>query len=98
MGTYYRYPKHTWRHIGVSPEKAGKIWREHGALDHKECAGDDLAIEGMVPFTRGVTTRAGENSVFASRTWIKNRSRSIASECCTADSRSLSMRDEGMHR
>ena len=23
-------------------QKAGKIWREHGALDYKECAGDDL--------------------------------------------------------
>jgi uncharacterized protein YbaA (DUF1428 family) len=22
--------------------KAGKLWREHGALDYKECVGDDL--------------------------------------------------------
>lgn len=26
-------------------QKAGKIWREHGALDYKECAGDDLNIK-----------------------------------------------------
>ncbi len=23
-------------------QKAGKIWREHGALEFRECAGDDL--------------------------------------------------------
>ena len=30
-------------------QKAGKIWREHGALDYKECAGDDLNIKMGVP-------------------------------------------------
>jgi len=25
--------------------KAGRIWREHGALDYKECVGDDLVIQ-----------------------------------------------------
>ena len=46
-------------------QKAGKIWREHGALDYKECAGDDLAPEGVVPFTRIVKTKPGETVVFA---------------------------------
>lgn len=23
-------------------QKAGKIWREHGALEYRECVGDDL--------------------------------------------------------
>ena len=23
-------------------QKAGKIWREHGALEYRECAGDDI--------------------------------------------------------
>ena len=30
--------------------KAGKIWREHGALEYRECVGDDLRIKGVVPF------------------------------------------------
>ena len=25
--------------------KAGKIWREHGALDYRECVGDDLKVK-----------------------------------------------------
>lgn len=25
--------------------RAGKIWREHGALEYRECAGDDMTAE-----------------------------------------------------
>ena len=25
-------------------QKAGRIWREHGALEYRECAGEDLNI------------------------------------------------------
>jgi uncharacterized protein YbaA (DUF1428 family) len=25
--------------------QAGKIWRDHGALDYKECVGDDLHVK-----------------------------------------------------
>ena len=47
--------------------KAGKIWREYGALDYKECLGDDLAVKGMLPFTRAAGTKPGETVVFS---WI----------------------------
>jgi len=32
-------------------QKAGKIWREHGALEFRECVGDDLDVKmgGIVP-------------------------------------------------
>lgn len=46
-------------------QKAGKIWREHGALDYKECAGDDLKIKMGVPFPRQMKTRPNETVVFA---------------------------------
>eukprot|EP01035_Chromulina_nebulosa_P045742 gene45742-61946_t len=32
--------------------KAGKIWREHGALEVRECVGDDLAVQCGVPFSK----------------------------------------------
>ena len=35
-------------------KKAAKIWREHGALDYKECVGDDLDVKFGVPFTRPI--------------------------------------------
>ena len=46
-------------------KKAGKIWREHGALDYKECAGDDLDVKIGVPFTRQIKLKPGETVVFA---------------------------------
>jgi uncharacterized protein YbaA (DUF1428 family) len=46
-------------------QKAGKIWREHGALDYKECAGDDLKIKMGVPFPRQMKTKPNETVVFA---------------------------------
>ena len=29
-------------------EEAGKIWREHGALEYLECVGDDLDVKDQV--------------------------------------------------
>lgn len=26
-------------------KRAGKIWREHGALEYRECVGDDLNVK-----------------------------------------------------
>lgn len=52
--------------------KAGKIWREHGALDYKECVGDDLDMKFGVPFPRIVKPRKGETIVFS---WIVFKSR-----------------------
>jgi uncharacterized protein YbaA (DUF1428 family) len=46
-------------------QKAGKIWREHGALDYKECAADDLNVKCGVPFSRNMKTKRGETVVFA---------------------------------
>ena len=46
-------------------EKAGKIWREHGALEYKECAGDDLNVKCGVPFPRQIKLKPGETVVFA---------------------------------
>ena len=46
-------------------QAAGKIWREHGALDYKECVGDDLNVKFGIPFGRVIKTRPGESVVFA---------------------------------
>jgi uncharacterized protein YbaA (DUF1428 family) len=53
-------------------QKAGKIWREHGALEYRECAGDDLAVKMGVPFPRTVKLKPGETVVFS---WIAYKSR-----------------------
>lgn len=52
--------------------KAGKIWKEHGALEYRECVGDDLNIKNMTGFPKVVKTRSGETVVFS---WIVYKSR-----------------------
>jgi len=44
---------------------AGKVWRSHGALDYKECAGDDLKIKGVASFLRAARAKGGETVVFS---------------------------------
>lgn len=46
-------------------KKAGKLWMEHGALEYRECAGDDLEIEGMLSFNKVAKAKEGETVIFA---------------------------------
>ncbi len=53
--------------------RAARIWREHGALQYCEAAGEDLAPPGpFVSFARAMKCKPGETVVFA---WIVFRSR-----------------------
>lgn len=52
--------------------KAGRIWREHGALEYCECVGDDLNVTNGLPFPRGIRVKPTETVVFA---WIVYKSR-----------------------
>src|SRR4029453_5590316 len=47
-------------------QKAGKVWRDHGALEFRECVGDDLNIKMGLSFPPGVKTRPGEACLFFS--------------------------------
>ena len=53
-------------------QKAGKVWREHGALEYRECVGDDMKVKGVVPFTRLIKAKPGETVVFS---WVVFKSR-----------------------
>ncbi|HEX2996338.1 MAG TPA: DUF1428 domain-containing protein [Anaerolineales bacterium] len=44
---------------------AKKIWLKHGALDYKECIGDDLEPKFGVPFPRIIKLKPGEEVVFS---------------------------------
>ena len=46
-------------------KKACKVWLEHGALDYRECVGEDLNIKMGVPFPKLAKARKGETVVFA---------------------------------
>lgn len=58
-------PKKNIKAYEVIAKKAAKIWRKYGALDYKECIGDDLKFEWGVPFTKAVKLKPGETVVLA---------------------------------
>ncbi|MCK6452929.1 MAG: DUF1428 domain-containing protein [Alphaproteobacteria bacterium] len=45
--------------------KAGRVWREHGALAFAECVGDDMKIKGMFSFPSLVKPKPGEAVLFS---------------------------------
>ena len=46
-------------------QKAGKIWKEHGALQYVEAAADDLENKFGVSFTKSVKLKPGEVPFFS---------------------------------
>jgi uncharacterized protein YbaA (DUF1428 family) len=52
--------------------KAGKIWREHGALEFRECAADDVKPGKVTSFPQAVKLKPGETVFFS---WIVYKSR-----------------------
>ena len=52
--------------------KAGKIWREHGALEFRECVADDVKAGDATSFPQSVKLKRGETVVFS---WIVFKSR-----------------------
>ena len=72
---------------------AGKIWKEHGALDYKECVGDDLGIKGMTPFTKSARAKKGETVVFSYVVYKSRKHRDAVNRKVMKDPRITGMCD-----
>jgi uncharacterized protein YbaA (DUF1428 family) len=46
-------------------QKAGKIWKEHGALEYIEAVGDDLDVKFGVSFVKLAKPKPGETVLFS---------------------------------
>ena len=53
-------------------EECAKIWREHGALEVRECVADDVKMGKLTSFPRSVIRKPTETVVFS---WIVYKSR-----------------------
>ena len=51
---------------------AGKVWREHGALDYVEAVADDVKVGKLTSFPRSVKLKPSETVFFS---WIVYKSR-----------------------
>ena len=52
--------------------KAGKVWRDHGALEYRECVGDDVKTGKVTSFPQSVKLKRNETVAFS---WIVFKSR-----------------------
>jgi uncharacterized protein YbaA (DUF1428 family) len=46
-------------------KKAGKVWREHGAIEFKECIADDVPMGKLTSFPRSVKRKPNETVIFS---------------------------------
>jgi len=53
-------------------KKAAKVWKEHGALEVRECLAEDVKVGKLTSFPRSVKLKPGETVVFS---WIVYESR-----------------------
>jgi len=73
--------------------KAGKVWREHGAIDYHECVADDVTVGKRTSFPRSVKLQPGEVVVFSYIVYKSRRERDRINKAVMTDPRLESMMD-----
>jgi uncharacterized protein YbaA (DUF1428 family) len=64
--------KHMKAYLAMA-RKAKKVWRDHGALEYRECTGEDIGVKkGIADFPRMMKLKAGETVIFS---WITYKSK-----------------------
>jgi uncharacterized protein YbaA (DUF1428 family) len=76
--------------------KAGKIWREYGALEYTECVADDVKPGKLTSFPQSVKLKPNEVVVFAWVTYKSRRDRDRVNAKVMADPRSAGMNPSTM--
>lgn len=73
--------------------KAGKIWREYGALEYIECVADDVKPGKWTSFPQAVKLKKGETVVFSWIVYKSRKQRDSINAKVMADPRLASMMD-----
>lgn len=73
--------------------KAGKIWKEYGALEYIECVADDVKPGKTTSFPQSVKLKDGETVVFAWIVYASRAARDRINARIMADPRIASMMD-----
>jgi len=76
-------------------QKAGKIWKEFGALEYYECIGDDLDIEDMLSFKKVAGTSEDETVIFSWIVYESKEQRDSINEKVMNDPRIKEMMESG---
>jgi uncharacterized protein YbaA (DUF1428 family) len=76
-------------------QKAGKIWREYGALEYVEAVGDDLDVKFGVSFPRTIKLKRGETVVISFIVFKSRTDRDRVNAKVMKDPRMLKMMEKG---
>jgi uncharacterized protein YbaA (DUF1428 family) len=74
-------------------QKAGKVWREHGALEYRECIADDVKWGKRTSFPRSVKQKPGETVMFSYIVYKSKADRDRVNKKVMADKRLAGMMD-----
>lgn len=74
---------------------AGEIWKEYGALEYFECAGDDLEQEKMVSFKKSADAGEDETVIFSFIVYESKAERDRINALVMEDGRMKEMMKDG---
>lgn len=74
-------------------KKASAVWKDHGALEYRECVGEDMKIPGMYSFPQMVKPKKGEVVFFSYITYKSRKHRDQVNKKVMADPRLAAMCD-----
>jgi uncharacterized protein YbaA (DUF1428 family) len=76
-------------------QKAGKIWKEHGALEYIEAVGDDLDVKFGKSFLKAIKPKDGETVLFSFIVYKSRADRDKVNKKVMADPRLNKMMENG---
>ena len=86
-------PKKKLQAYRAMARKAGKIWREHGALEFRESVADDVKWGKRTSFPRSVKQKSGETVVFSYIVYKSKGDRDRINKKVMSDKRLANMMD-----
>jgi uncharacterized protein YbaA (DUF1428 family) len=72
---------------------AGKVWREHGAVEYRECVADDVKAGKWTSFPQAVKLRPGETVWFSYEVYRNRKQRDRVMAKVMKDKRLAGMMD-----
>ena len=72
-------------------KKAAKIWKDNGALEYRECVGDDMTAKDMVAFPKLAKSKPDEVVMFAYVVFESRKHRDATNKKIMADPRVQAM-------
>ena len=86
-------PKKKLQAYRAMARKAGKVWREHGALEYRECIADDVKWGKRTSFPRSVKLKNSEEVWFSYIVYRNRKHRDAVMKKVMKDKRLAGMMD-----